>query len=167
MSHFLCTLRFPEIAFVETAQKEEEGFIDNTRNVGVVLGEKDIKQDVKGIKTRLMQFSGNSVWHGILKLIAADSQQMALTLRMTTRLWVRGGRRWWGLATSTPPSASSTRPWRCSPDSRQNWVSASYFDENLELLQMKSFKIVHWRKKLWPPVWRYFPTAWSPGLNAT
>ena len=57
----MCTLRFPEIAFVETAQKEEEGFIDNTRNVGVVLGEKDIKQDVKGIKTRLMQFSWNSV----------------------------------------------------------------------------------------------------------
>ena len=55
----MCTLRFPEIAFVELAQNEE-GFIDNTRNVGVVLGEKDIKQDVKGIKTRWVQFSWNS-----------------------------------------------------------------------------------------------------------
>lgn len=51
----MCTLRFPEIAIAETAPSSSQGeerFIDNTRNVGVVLGEKDIKQDVRGIKTR-------------------------------------------------------------------------------------------------------------------
>ena len=72
-----------KIAFVESTN--EEGFIDNTRNVGVVLGEKDIKQDVKTIKSRLMQFSGIPR-QTLSRNLTADFQLMSSTLRMTTRL---------------------------------------------------------------------------------
>ena len=50
----------------------------------------------------------------------------------------RGPRRTLG-----PPSASSTRPWRCSVDFRRSRVGDISFNENLKLLQMKSFQIVH------------------------